>query len=90
MKHMPYERTHPGDTPESVAAGNRPEDEGAPRRQEPADTEERRGPHRARPVEEPGRTPGSAEGPEHEERRMPAGVEPGPTPGSAEGEDTPD
>lgn len=35
--------------------------------------------------EEPGRTPRSAEGPEHE-RRMPAG-EPGKTPGMAEGED---
>jgi hypothetical protein len=35
--------------------------------------------------EAPGRTPHSAEGPEHE-RRMPAG-EPGKTPGSGEGEE---
>jgi hypothetical protein len=43
-------------------------------------------PKRNASPEEPRRTPQSAEGPEKEERRMPAG-EPGKTPGSAEGED---
>ncbi|MFL5344381.1 MAG: hypothetical protein ACJ8AT_06295 [Hyalangium sp.] len=43
-------------------------------------------PKREAPVEDPGRTPQSAEGPEKEERKVPAG-EPGKTPGSAEGED---
>jgi hypothetical protein len=38
------------------------------------------------PIEEPGRTPQSAEGLDEEERQMPGG-EPGRTPGSAEGED---
>jgi hypothetical protein len=43
-------------------------------------------PKRDGPIEEPGRTPQSAEGPDEEERKMPGG-EPGKTPGSAEGED---
>jgi hypothetical protein len=87
MQHMPYERMEPGDVPDDTASASRPEEEGAPRRKDPDEREE---PRRTGPVQEPGRTPGSAEGPEHEERRTPSGIEPGPTPGSAEGEDTPD
>lgn len=62
---------------ERMEVGDMDEDPKAPKRDAPSEN----GPNG------PGRTPGTAEAGEEEERRMPQG-EPGPTPGMAEGEDS--